>query len=85
MSRTAYPNYVAPVAEEAEGVTNTIERYMSQIPSSVYMTLALASIALSATVQLSGRKKDSQFIGHWVSSFLLLGLYNKIARYEGKA
>jgi len=84
MSRTAYSDYVAPVTHEVNGVTKSVEHFMSQIPSEVYLTLAMVSIGFSAVVQLSGRKKDSTFIGHWVPTFLLLGLYNKIAQYEHK-
>jgi len=70
--------------EHKEGeLTKQIEHYTSQVPSGVYLSLALGSIGLSAILHLAGRKHDSQFVGHWVPTILLLGLYNKLVKLEG--
>ena len=82
---TAYLNKpgVSP-HEHAEGkVTKTIEHYTSQVPSGTYLSLAVGAIGLSAMLHLAGRKNDSQFVGHWVPTILLLGLYNKLVKLEG--
>lgn len=74
---------VAP-REHSEGtLTKQIESYTSRVPSGVYLSLAVGSIGLSALLHLAGRKNDSQFIGHWVPTILLLGLYNKLVKLEG--
>jgi hypothetical protein len=30
-----------------------------------------------------GRKHDAQFVGHWVPTNLILGLYNKLVKQHG--
>ncbi len=74
---------VAP-GEHREGeITKKIEQYTSQVPSGMFLSLAMGSIGLSALMHLAGRKQDAQFVGHWVPTFLLLGLYNKLVKLEG--
>ena len=74
---------VAP-REQGEGeLTKQIEYYTSQVPSGVYLSLAMGSIGLSALFHLAGRKHDAQFVGQWVPTILLLGLYNKLVKLEG--
>ena len=74
---------VAP-REHGEGeLTKAIEYYTSQVPSGAYLSLAIGSIALSAALHMAGRKSDSQFVGHWVPTILLLGLYNKLVKVQG--
>ena len=45
--------------------------------------LAIGSIGLAAAMKVMGRDKDAQFIGHWVPTILILGLYNKIVKVQG--
>jgi hypothetical protein len=40
-------------------------------------------MAASAVLQIAGRKKESNFIGHWPTNILLMGLYNKLVKLEG--
>ncbi len=74
---------VDPHTHEEGTLTKAIEHYTSQVPSGVYLSLAIGSIGLRALLHLSGRKTDSQFVGHWVPTILLLGLYNKIVKLHG--
>lgn len=74
---------VAPGEHEEGAITKQIEYYTSQVPSGAYLSLAVASIGLSAVLHLAGRKTDSQFVGHWVPTILLLGLYNKLVKVQG--
>ncbi len=84
MSRATFGEMGVQPRNRGEGeLTKTIERYTSAVPSSVYLGLALGSIGLSAALHLAGRKTDSQFVGHWVPTILLLGLYNKVVKLEG--
>jgi hypothetical protein len=74
---------VAP-HEHSEGtITKAIEEYTSQVPSGVYLSLAIGSIGLSAMMKLAGRDRDAQFIGQWVPTILILGLYNKLVKQHG--
>jgi hypothetical protein len=74
---------VAPHQYEEGTLTKTIEHYTSQVPSGVYLSLAIGSIGLSALLRLAGRKDDSVFVGQWVPTILLLGVYNKIVKLHG--
>ncbi len=74
---------VAPRQHEEGEITKQIEHYTSQVPSGVYLSLAIGSIGLSAVLHMVGRKQDAQFVGHWVPTILLLGLYNKLVKLEG--
>ena len=70
--------------EHREGeLTKQIEHYTSQVPSGTYLSLAVGAIGLSALLHLAGRKHDAQFVGHWVPTILLLGLYNKLVKVQG--
>ena len=63
--------------------TAAIENTTSKIPSSAFLALALASMAVSATYQAFSRKHESLFIGQWAAPFLLLGIYNKMVKQHG--
>jgi D-serine dehydratase len=64
-------------------VTAAIEKYTSQVPSSAYLGLAIASIAASITFQVAKKEHLSLFVGQWVAPFLLLGIYNKMVKQHG--
>lgn len=78
------PSRGVAAGERREGtITKTIEHYTSMVPSGTFLTLAVGSIGLAAAMKLMGRDKDAQFIGHWVPTILILGLYNKLVKVEG--
>ncbi len=86
MTRAAFENAASGVAShehEEGGVTKAIEHYTSQVPSGTYLSLAIGSIGLSALLKLAGRDRDAQFVGHWVPTILILGLYNKLVKLHG--
>ena len=64
-------------------LTKSIERYTGAIPSSAYLAVAVGAVALSLVAQVGGRGKWGQFIGQWVPTWLLLGLYNKVVKAQG--
>ncbi len=63
--------------------TAAIEQYTSQLPSSAYLGMAIASILGSVSLQLAGKKHEALFVGQWVAPFLLLGIYNKMVKQHG--
>jgi hypothetical protein len=64
-------------------LTKAIERQTAKVPSVAYLSLAMGSIL--AAIGFKVRKKDTvaNFIGLWVPTILLMGLYNKIVKVEG--
>lgn len=70
--------------EHKEGkVAAAIEEQTAKLPSDLFLWAAIGSMAVSLTLQIMGRKKESLFVGQWPAPFLLLGLYNKIVKLEG--
>ncbi|MGZ5286192.1 MAG: hypothetical protein ACXWV0_06165 [Flavisolibacter sp.] len=64
-------------------VARVIEEQTAKIPSDIFLWTAVGAIALSLTLQLTGAKHKSLFVGQWVAPFLLLGIYNKLVKLEG--
>jgi hypothetical protein len=76
---------VQPGEAQEDQLTAAIEKYTSTVPSSVYLGLALASIAASITIQAVQKEKANAalYVGQWVAPFLLLGIYNKMVKQHG--
>lgn len=74
---------VAPGEHPEGAVTRGIEHYTSMAPSGFYLTLAVGCMGASALLHSAGRKHDALFVGQWVPSILLMGLYNKIVKTVG--
>jgi hypothetical protein len=68
---------------QEDQVTSAIEKVTAQAPSSLYLGLALGSMAVSIALQLSNRKHESLFVGQWAAPFLLMGIYNKMVKQHG--
>ena len=67
--------------EAREGkLTRSIEQVTSTIPSGLFLSLSVASMATSATLKLLGRDTDALFVGQWAPTLLILGLYNKLVK-----
>lgn len=65
-------------------VTKAIENQTSKIPSSFFLALAGGVVALSFGLAMSRRKKSwANFVGQWVPTILLLGIYDKIVKTHG--
>jgi hypothetical protein len=52
----------------------------SRAPSKVWLGLAVASMAASAALVLSGRKQLGSFVGTWAPSILILGVYDRLSK-----
>jgi hypothetical protein len=76
---------VQPGEAQEDQVTAMIEKFTAPVPSSIYLALALASIAASVTLQATQKEKANSalFVGQWVAPFLLLGIYNKLVKQHG--
>ena len=74
---------VAPGEAQEDQVTAAIEKVTSQIPSSAYLGMALASMAVSVGFKAAGKSDNALFVGQWAAPFLILGLYNKLVKQHG--
>jgi hypothetical protein len=64
-------------------VATAIEEQTAKLPSDLFLWGAGAAITGSLALRLFDRKKDSQFVGQWVPTLLILGLYNKVVKELG--
>jgi hypothetical protein len=72
-----------PVSHEEGPVARMIEKQTARIPSDVFLWSAGACIAGSLALRLSGRRHDALFLGQWVPTLLILGVYNKLVKTLG--
>lgn len=64
-------------------VAKTIEQQTKRLPSDWFLWAALGSIGLSLGLRAMDREDDSNFVGTWAPTLLILGLYNKIVKVVG--
>jgi hypothetical protein len=70
--------------DHSEGpLARAIEEQTAKLPSDTFLWVAGGAIATSLTLKLMGRNHESLFVGMWVPTFLILGLYNKLVKLEG--
>ena len=70
--------------EHSEGtIARNIEQQTAKLPSDTFLWVALGAMAGSAILQMSGRQHVSLFVGQWVPTVLVLGLYNKLVKQLG--
>ena len=75
---------VATRDQHREGhVARGIETQTAKLPSDMFLWAALAAMGASAALQVSGNKQVSNFIGEWVPTLLIFGLYNKMVKLLG--
>ena len=63
--------------------TGAIEAQTSKIPSTIYLSAAIGSMAASAILKGLGKDEWSLFVGQWAPAFLILGVYNKMVKQHG--
>lgn len=63
--------------------TKMIEKTTAAIPSVTFLALAGGAMAASLALKLMGRNTTANFVGEWVPTILMLGLYNKIVKVLG--
>jgi hypothetical protein len=71
-------------ASHREGsVAKAIESQTAKLPSDLFLWAAFGSMAGSLALQMMGKKEQSNFVGQWAPTLLILGLYNKIVKVAG--
>ncbi len=66
-----------------DSFTGAIERKTAQIPSSVFLGLAIGSMAASLILKFAKKEHLALFIGQWAAPFLIMGNYNKMVKQHG--
>ena len=81
---------VGGVLEEVRNADHTVgrdarafEQQTAKLPSDTFMWAALGSMGLSLALQCAGKREMSNFVGQWVPTFLIFGLYNKMVKLHG--
>jgi hypothetical protein len=70
--------------EHREGpVARAIEQQTAKLPSDVFLWTAIGAIAGSLVLQTMGKRDVSNFVGQWVPTILIFGLYNKLVKVAG--
>jgi hypothetical protein len=73
-----------PKPEHREGrIARTIEQTTAKLPSDTFLWAALGSMGLSLGLEVAGRQKEANFVGHWVPTLLIFGLYKKMVKLMG--
>jgi len=68
---------------QEDAVTGAIERQTSQVPSSVFLGLAIGSMATSLILKMARKNDWALFVGQWAAPFLIMGNYNKMVKQHG--
>ena len=61
-------------------VQHELFRVTDRIPEEAWYWGAVLSILISAVFKLAGKDRWSIFVGQWLATFLLFGLYHKLVR-----
>ncbi len=70
-------------AATTDGAKQTEQAYFDftgRIPEEGWYWAAVGSIGLSALLKLAGKDHWALFVGQWPPTFLLFGLYHRLAR-----
>jgi hypothetical protein len=68
---------------EEDGFTRAIESFTAEVPSTGYLAVAVAAMGASIGLMAMGKRNVANFIGLWVPSILIMGLYNKMVKQLG--
>jgi hypothetical protein len=63
--------------------TGAIESQTSKVPSSLFLGLAIGTMAASAILKILGKDDWALFVGQWPAPFLIMGNYNKLVKQHG--
>ncbi|RPJ75671.1 MAG: hypothetical protein EHM20_08555 [Alphaproteobacteria bacterium] len=66
-------------SSKVSDLTNVLKRERAALPSSLFLAIAAGAVALSLGLAVSKKEKNwASFVGQWVPTILLLGIYDKI-------
>ena len=73
----------AEAERDSAAIAKQIERLTTSLPSRTWLGLAGGSLVGSVALKLIGKNHMSIFVGQWVPTFLILGLYNTLVTAAG--
>ncbi len=65
-----------------DATTKVIDKQSKKIPSDVFLFTAIGTMAVSLTLKILGRSRDSAFVGQWAAPILIMGVYSKLVKQE---
>ena len=71
------------IGQREDRFTGAIESQTSKAPSSLFLGLALGSMAASLVLKMVRRDDWALFVGQWAAPFLIMGNYNKMVKQHG--
>jgi hypothetical protein len=66
-----------------DNYTGMLESQTSKLPSTVFLGLAIGSMAASAILKILDKDDWALFVGQWAAPFLIIGNYNKMVKQHG--
>ena len=63
--------------------TGAVESQTSKVPSSMFLGLAVGSMAASLILKIAQKDDWALFVGQWAAPFLIMGNYNKMVKQHG--
>ena len=63
--------------------TGALESRTSKLPSSMFLGLAVGSMAASLILKIAQKDDWALFVGQWAAPFLIMGNYNKMVKQHG--
>ncbi len=69
--------------EAEDRYTGAIESQTSKLPSSIFLGLAVGSMAASLILKVMDKEDWALFVGQWAAPFLIMGNYNKMVKQHG--
>lgn len=69
--------------ESEDRYTGAIESQTSKVPSSIFLGMALGSMAASLVLKIMEKDEWALFVGQWAAPFLIMGNYNKLVKQHG--
>jgi hypothetical protein len=71
------------IGQREDRFTGAIESQTSKAPSSLFLGLALGSMAASLVLKIVRHDDWALFVGQWAAPFLIMGNYNKMVKQHG--
>jgi hypothetical protein len=72
-----------PLTHSEGRVARAIEEQTAKLPSDTFLWAAGAAIVGSLVLKCSGENEKALFVGQWVPTLLILGVYNKLVKQLG--
>jgi hypothetical protein len=71
--------------QKEDDLTKEVEQYTATVPSSNYLLVVIGAVAVSLIFPIVGRGKWRNLVAQWIPVGLVLYLYSKVLRREGRA